>query len=257
MIIDYKNEDIIDGMSTHAIDDFKAEKIEVINTDNIYLICEKVFYNSNIESLKNLPNLKAVDRSAFSYSNLKEFDFKSVEGIDSDAFSHTKLINANIPNLIVLGKQAFIGSKITTFTAPKLEIIKTNTFNSCLDLKHVEIPICKEIDEYAFAHCKSLRKITLPKTLEKLGIGTFYDCARLEEITFLSDLSVPFDIFDFCPKLEKIYVSDKFVENNKRFTDFYKNKIIVNALDFLIEQNKSFREINQILKKSKSLENIK
>ena len=152
MIIDYTNDTIITGLSSS----FNGEELEVVNTDNIYLICEKAFYNSKIKSLKYLPNLKVVDRSAFSYSTLCDFDFKSVEKIDSDSFAHTKLINANIPNLVVLGKQAFIGSTIIAFTAPKLTKIATNTFNNCVDLKHVEIPNCKEIDSFAFAHCENL-----------------------------------------------------------------------------------------------------
>ena len=245
MTVDYKNKEIITESPSYF---GKIEEIEAVNAEKVYLICEKAFYNSDIKSFKNLPNLRIIDKNAFTYSKICDFDFESVKKIDAEAFLHTKIINANMSKLKYLGKQAFAGSDITSFIAPLLESIKFCTFMGCYNLKHIEIPVCKDIDACAFAHCTSLRKIVLPKTLENVKSGIFFDCKKLEEITFRSDIIVPLDIFAFCPKLKEIHVSENFVELNKDFANFYKDKIIVNSLDDIIINAKSFKEINNIYK---------
>lgn len=245
MLVDFKN---TLNINKKAYANETCE-IKAINTENIKYIDEAAFYKANIKSLKNLPELCKIGKEAFSFSQIKNFDFKNVQTIGQDAFVRTCLKDVNIPKLETIGQSAFFGSSITSFTAPLLESIKSYTFDECTNLKHIEIPVCKNIDTFAFACCASLRKIVLPKTLKNVGNGIFFNCEKLEKVTFLSDVIIPPDTFMSCPGLKKIHVSENFIKLNKHIADFYKDKIVVDSLDDIIITNaKSFKEINNVYK---------
>ena len=248
MLVDFKN---TLNINKKAYANETCE-IKAINTENIKYIDEAAFYKANIKSLKNLPELCKIGKEAFSFSQIKNFDFKNVQTIERNAFANTCLKDANMPKLETIEKCAFLNSVITSFTAPHLAKVPHAVFMSCKKLKHIEIPNCKEIGSYAFTNCINLKKITLPKTLEKLDDGVFCRCKKLEEVTFLSDIVVPYSIFEDCQSLKKIYVSENFIKLNKYFTELYKDKIVTNSLDMILTQAKSFKEINDICKKYNS-----
>ena len=248
MLVDFKN---TLNINKKAYANETCE-IKAINTENIKYIDEAAFYKANIKSLKNLPELCKIGKEAFSFSQIKNFDFKNVQTIERNAFANTCLKDANMPKLETIEKCAFLNSVITSFTAPHLAKVPHAVFMSCKKLKHIEIPNCKKIGSYAFTNCINLKKITLPKTLEKLDDGVFCRCKKLEEVTFLSDIVVPYSIFEDCQSLKKIYVSENFIKLNKYFTELYKDKIVTNSLDMILTQAKSFKEINDICKKYNS-----
>ena len=47
------------------------------------------------------------------------------------------------------------------------------------------------IQDYAFAGCRSLRSVTIPKSVNEIGIGAFWQCINLEYI-ICHDISVPY-----------------------------------------------------------------
>ncbi|MBQ7164934.1 MAG: leucine-rich repeat protein, partial [Clostridia bacterium] len=54
------------------------------------------------------------------------------------------------------------------------------------------------INSYAFANMKSLRKVTLPSTLTRIGLGAFYLCENLEEVNFEHVQFINKDAFSGC-----------------------------------------------------------
>lgn len=57
------------------------------------------------------------------------------------------------------------------------------TDGNCSFLREVELPDVVEIGVEAFSKCVSLRRITLPESLESIGKGAFRHCRSLEKIT--------------------------------------------------------------------------
>ena len=44
----------------------------------------------------------------------------------------------------------------------------------------------RNIETYAFRNCKDLIEITIPRTVEHIGIATFEDCANLTTVNYLA-----------------------------------------------------------------------
>ena len=92
--------------------------------------------------------------------------------------------------------------------APKLNIIESNVFAYCHNLKDIEnipqtlVNIGKEafretairnlvlpkklkaLGDYCFIHCRKLIGISIPKSLEKIGEGSFLGCISLQKIYY-------------------------------------------------------------------------
>ena len=87
------------------------------------------------------------------------------------------------------------------------------------------------------------------------GEDIFKGCKNLKSVMFLENFNVNFidDIitsFKDCPNLRNIYI-DKNIEKGLQMdlkSLFRDLNIINDKLDFLINQNKSFKEINNIYK---------
>ena len=66
------------------------------------------------------------------------------------------------------------------------------------------------IDDSAFAYNKTIKKVTIPNTIEELNYGIFSNCSNLEEV-HLGDLeTVPALAFANCKKLKRVYGNPKF-----------------------------------------------
>jgi hypothetical protein len=85
----------------------------------------------------------------------------------------------------------------------------------------IETIILKEgftrIEEYAFANCRSLKKIYLPESLKTIGYGAFCRCASLTEIEIPNSVkTVGRDAFYRCENLKEIIIdnTEEFVDKN-------------------------------------------
>ena len=71
-----------------------------------------------------------------------------------------------------------------------------------------------ELDDYAFAYCKSLEEISLPDTLETLNSFMFSGCEKLKSVTIPKNVSfIGVMMFDECYALEELIVDPE----NKEF----------------------------------------
>lgn len=98
---------------------------------------------------------------------------------------------------------------VTTYLGDSTEIVFPESFNgytvttigkfifSRADITSVEIPdTVKEIQDHAFASCKSLTSVKLPKNLETLGTNVFFNCRNLKSIELPSTLK-NIDVYAF------------------------------------------------------------
>ncbi|MDE7410381.1 MAG: leucine-rich repeat domain-containing protein [Muribaculaceae bacterium] len=66
-----------------------------------------------------------------------------------------------------------------------------------------------EIPDYAFLGCTSLRKVTLPGALKKIGFQAFSECLSLEEINFPQSLEdIGSNSFAYCSSLDNVVFPD-------------------------------------------------
>ena len=73
-------------------------------------------------------------------------------------------------------------------------------FNSCYNLKKIEMPECNVVGANAFGYCYGLRKALLPKCHSVLS-SAFYSCCALNQVTFASDCTFASGAFASCHSL--------------------------------------------------------
>ncbi|MCR5599516.1 MAG: leucine-rich repeat domain-containing protein [Ruminococcus sp.] len=96
--------------------------------------------------------------------------------------------------------------------------IRDNAFYNCHSLRHISIPdTVLKIGHHSFYACYSLEEVTLPPDLEEIGMGCFCGCAGMTAVTIPETLTVlPDSCFRACTSLTevtlpyKLEVIDKF-----------------------------------------------
>ena len=170
---------------------------KVTISPSVSYIGENVFYGCKaLTDITIPPSVKIIGYNAFEdCTSLEEVDIpSSVVEIGSGAFSYcTSLKSFKIPNTVtIIRYNAFVKCAFTQITIPSsILVIPCYTFAGCDFLTDVffESPSSlKEIEEYAFEACKSLKKIAFPPSLNKVGPNLFKQCSSLEEITIYSTL---------------------------------------------------------------------
>ena len=165
---------------------FSDSKIKtVIFPDTLICIGNQAFMSCyGLEGTLTLPEgLKEIGSSAFSGS--AEFA----------GYVNNKMMNitaVNLPNsLEKLGYNAFHACKITSVTVPEqITVLESGVFSCCFELTSVTLPeglkAISDTSQYGngpFAHCKALKTIELPDTLQKIGDGAFANCTGLMDLT--------------------------------------------------------------------------
>lgn len=91
------------------------------------------------------------------------------------------------------------------------------------------------IPDYAFLGCTSLRKVTLPEGLKKIGFQAFSECSALEEINFPTSLEdIGSNAFAYCTSLDNVQfpVKLKHIGHNAfSFCDSLKEAILPDSLE--------------------------
>ena len=109
-----------------------------------------------------------------------------------------------------IGDNVFLGfEKIEKIILPSsIKEIKEFAFYACFSLKEIAIPEgIVEIGQGAFAGCSALESFTFPSTVKKIGKAAFRDCDSLQSINIPEGVTtMGEEVFEGCEKLEKVII---------------------------------------------------
>ncbi len=206
----------------------KLENIEIGKDNKKYCSIDGVIFNKDMTTLVYYPPAKK--DTFYEIPN-------TVTRIEDGAFGENKnleKITMN-DNVLEIGKMAF---------------------NGCRKLKEIELSnSVKILEQTTFACCENLKSVKLPKNLEILENFVFNNCKNLEEITIPETVKqISNNIFNNCDKLTKIKVTNKWIKNHPDFEEFFNEKIErPKTIEQLIDEGKTLKEINRILKEEKDV----
>ena len=203
------------------------KEITVSKDNPIYSDCDcNVIYNKKANEL-----IKGCSNSIIP---------KETRTIRESAFENAQIQNVTLPNnLYLICNQAFENSSLE-----KIELNEGLTW----------------IGDESFKNCLNLKLVIIPSTLKHIGNDAFENCRNIETIyinNYDSKLNLNYlDLYFYeCNKIKNIYISN--IENIDVTSPFYrKYKGIIKplTLEMLINEGKSIKEANKILKISKEYE---
>lgn len=235
---------------------------------NDYKICKGYnYYSTPSKILSFHENTRVISAGAFSGKEFERIDFsKNLESINEDAFLESKIKKASIKNKVKLKKASFKTSVLGDILI-NTETIPHDCFNNS-DIQNLELIGTTSISNDAF-YSANIQTLTLPICLKSIGSRAFYN-AKFANKTFIVPDNVT-SILDYalCTKsLDTIYlpynlktldpcfanqnttiIVDKDTYN--RFPCLKHYNIKFTDLDNLIEEHKTFKEINNFYNKNK------
>ena len=238
-MIEYGNLIYEDNSFNRVIDTVPHAK-ELIFHENTIIISDKtqkhIFDVINVEKVIFNKKLYYIPKNFLKHSAIKEIDLSktNISSIHQEAFFDCE----NLEKIILPSSLSKIGSNAFTYCEKLKEI----------DLSNTKIEV---IRNETFVHCINLSKIFFPDTLKRIDNFVFYNCKNLKEIT------IPNNFKDFYLNLfmengiKKVYYNNLDEYTKKIFETLCKEndvKLVANDLDALLSENKSFKEINNILK---------
>lgn len=178
---------------------------EVIFPSSLTEIGESAFEKSKVKNVSFLPNssIKVIDDSAFfTCTSLESFVIESVNSQNQSTIGNyvfcenVSLVKVVLPNnLISIGGLAF-GSyagyeiPISNIVLPStVEVIMPSAFNGCTKMKTFDMTnsSLRILGSYAFKLCSSLETLTLPKTIESIGVGIVQYCTSLKSLNIVEN----------------------------------------------------------------------
>ena len=215
-------------------------------------------------------NTRVITSSAFlNNKSIKEIVFnEKIELIDRSAFEGSSIEKVHVPDMVTLSTKSF------AFCENLEEVILNTPYIPyyCFLSSHIKnITInSRAIDEYAFRYAK-IDNISLSKNVVKLDDCAFCNCTFENDtlilpnsITSIGDLCFAFSNlkYIYLPKNADIlptalaepfgskiifYAPESLIKKHKNL-DFFTNNIKILNIDTLLEEHKSFKEINKIKK---------
>lgn len=145
--------------------------------------------STDFTTIKNLTNLMELNMAETNVTTFAEYQFQGM----------TSLEKVVLPNqMTALGKYVFDGctSLKDVALSPQLRVINTGAFRNCRSLERIVFPETLEnISAEAF-YCSfynsiagSLKEVTFPAALTKLGVSAFSGQAKLQKVTFADGLT--------------------------------------------------------------------
>lgn len=230
---DYEGNEItfrVTSASTVQVGDASYPAID--NPSNIVTIPE------TIDGLK----VTAIGSYAFSCAFVDKVILpNSLVFISNSAFESCHITSVSIPESVVdIGENAFWGCQITSLFIPKnVECISEGAFSSIPGLESIQVDSdnkrfnsnnncnaiietvsgtlisgidnipegVKIVGDYAFLG-KDFETITIPNTVEEIGIGAFSSCRNLKSADFPeSVVSIGFSAYNMCEGLKSVHLS--------------------------------------------------
>lgn len=153
------------------------------SNSNIEEIPPFSFYSLSGLSTVNLPNAIKIGGNAFGFSGLNTVNIPKCTDIKEYSFEYcSQLTDIDFHNAINIWYGAFqyCPLNISLNNLPFLERIEGWAFYEN-NITSIDLPICREIGEYAFANNRNLTSINLPEC-KRLGGASFEYCNALTDI---------------------------------------------------------------------------
>jgi len=162
----------------------------IVLPEGISLLEQAAFRDcASLNSVVIPESMTTLDKYAFYGCNsLKNIDLKNVTSLGDCAFYQSGLTKITMPHITSIGTAAFRYCDFNYFPFPesyKPEVLPSEMFRDCDRLIGITIPdSIKEINSYAFTNCPWLVSVNLPPNLEKIGHFAF-------AYTNLSSMTLP------------------------------------------------------------------
>ena len=134
-----------------------------------------------------------------------------VEEIANNAFNGCdSIISVSFPkSLISIGYDAFADCSLENVMFSN-GIKQVDGFRNCNKLSEIILPDSVDnIADYAFEECTSLKKVTFPEELKKIGVGVFKNCIKLEDLCLPIWLNKIDDYaFQGCKSITDFFIPD-------------------------------------------------
>lgn len=100
--------------------------------------------------------------------------------------------------------------------APVVEI-RDNAFYKCTSLKTISLPAgLEKMGHHCFYECTSLKSISFPDSVSEIGMGCFYGCSSLHEVVLPENLTIlPDSCFRNCISLNTMILPQNITEIQK------------------------------------------
>ena len=242
---------------------------------------ENIYIPSTVEGMCNAPfcmnqNLKeiTVSKDNPTYSDC---DCNVIYNRKTDTIVQGCKTSAFPNNTKTIGSSAFYRCRMDELVIPFfVQRIGDYAFGRCNIKKLTLNENLEKIWDYAFVENKNLKEVVIPKNVNIIKKGAFFNCG-LEKVTIKGNADIMDNVFMGNDNLKEIYIqndwdissteytsiiSPKMINNKKtiiytkdvntsdEFYETYKDQIYSLTLDNLIEQGKSFKEANNILKEA-------
>ena len=222
--------------------------------DSVRIIRKNAFSNSALEKVYFPAKLKKIESKAFYNACLKEVNIDKNVYIEESAFANNPALEKINLNSEIIGSKAFLyckNPKTVNLSNTMLILestFKFNTFNS-LNLPNT----LSSIESYAFAECTfNFPVLKLPNNLKTLGNYAFNNSNGLTDVYLPDSLNV-IGKNVFGPDVT-IHISKELYKKIPNIKELLGPNVKLPTLDDLIEENKSFKEINNLYKDSISIE---
>lgn len=124
-----------------------------------------------------------------------------------------------------IGKSAFAYTKTSSVKLPNtLKKIEEDAFWHCNSMKKISIPKnVTKIQDSAFEECNNLKTVTIPKKTTSVGIFAFLECGKLNKVTVLNaKTKLESGSFGWCKSLKTVKLPKSLAK---------KTTTIINAFD--------------------------
>lgn len=160
-----------EGLEEIGVWAFAGTKLREVTISRGCDVGRHAFYGDPLESVI-VQGETSIEYSAFEYCRLlKSVTFNGACNVDSCAFYHCSQLES-------------IDLSLTRDT-----IIESQAFCCCKSLKSISLPkTIKCIEDNAFSYCESLKSISFPETVEFIGSSAFSECKSLTSITLSKKL---------------------------------------------------------------------
>lgn len=137
------------------------------------------------------------------------------EAANEAGFTYT-IINNEATIIGYKGEPVYIEIPETLENCPVTEI-RDNAFFNCSSLRQISLPATiTRMGHHCFYACYSLESIVLPPALKEIGMGCFCGCSALSAVSIPDTLSVlPDSCFRACTALKEIIVPYSITEIEK------------------------------------------